>query len=204
MLLYIHGYQGSPGEKFDRVVKIFGGLYSDIRAPQLSNMDVASDLAQLRGLLSDAREEGQGAKYPHLIVGNSLGGFYAWHLCRQRRDSMCLLINPALAPFITLNRDDGATPDFLRDLLHCFLESYLNCRFPRTWTTYCRDDELITHEATTVPVLRGSEGAEATFFPVAWGGHGFTNTEALEAAFETVKQDIQKLLYPDAYPDGHE
>ena len=41
MLLYIHGYQGSPGDKFDRVVRVFGGLYEDIRAPQLRNVNVA-------------------------------------------------------------------------------------------------------------------------------------------------------------------
>ena len=73
MLLYIHGYQGSPGDKFDRVVRVFGGLYEDIRAPQLSNVNVASDLAQLRE--SAPEEDGRGR--PHLFVGNSLGGFYA-------------------------------------------------------------------------------------------------------------------------------
>ena len=42
MLLYIHGYQGSPWDKFDRVVRVFGGLYEDIRAPQLSNVAFAN------------------------------------------------------------------------------------------------------------------------------------------------------------------
>ena len=63
MLLYIHGYQGSPGDKFDRVVRVFGGLYEDIRAPQLRNVNVASDLAQLRE--SAPEEDGRGR--PHLF-----------------------------------------------------------------------------------------------------------------------------------------
>ena len=188
MLLYIHGYRGSPGDKFDRVVRVFGGLYEDIRAPQLSNVNVASDLAQL------SLPEESGMERPHLFVGNSLGGFYAWHLCRQRTDAMCLLINPALAPFILLNREEGAAPDFLRDLLRCFSKSYLNGRFPRTWAAYCLDDEVIGHGETTVPILRPVEGRKETgavLIPIERGGHGFTDTEALEAVFGRVRQEIE-------------
>ena len=195
MLLYIHGYQGSPGDKFDRVVRVFGGLYEDIRAPQLRNVNVASDLAQLRE--SAPEEDGRGR--PHLFVGNSLGGFYAWHLCRQRPDAMCLLINPALAPFILLNREEGAAPDFLRDLLRCFSESYLNGRFPRTWAAYCLDDEVIGHGETTVPILRpvgGRRETGAVLIPVERGGHGFSDTEALEAVFGRVRQEIEDTLGP--------
>ena len=196
MLLYIHGYQGSPGDKFDRVVRVFGGLYEDIRGPQLSNVSVASDLARLRELLPE--EDGRPGR-PHLFVGNSLGGFYAWHLCRQRTDAMCLLINPALAPFILLNREAGAAPDFLRDLLRCFSESYLNGRFPRTWAAYCLDDEVIGHGETTVPILRPVEGRRETgavLIPVERGGHGFTDTKALEAVFDRVRQDIEDSFGP--------
>lgn len=195
MLLYIHGYQGSPGDKFDRVVRVFGGLYEDIRAPQLSNVNVASDLAQLR----ESLQEGDGRGRPHLFVGNSLGGFYAWHLCRQRPDAMCLLINPALAPFILLNREEGAAPDFLRDLLRCFSESYLNGRFPRTWAAYCLDDEVIGHGETTVPILRpvgGRRETGAVLIPIERGGHGFSDTEALEAVFGRVRQEIEDTLGP--------
>ena len=112
-------------------------------------MNVASDLAQLR----ESAPEKDGRGRPHLFVGNSLGSFYAWHLCRQRTDAMCLLINPALAPFILLNREEGAAPDFLLGLLRCFSESYLNGRFPRTWAAYCLDDEVIGHGETTVPKI---------------------------------------------------
>ena len=92
-----------------------------------------------------------------------------------------------------MNRDPGPSTDFLKSLLRCFSESYLNGRFPRTWATYCRDDELIVHEETTVPILRPVDGkAEtgATLFPVERGGHGFTDTEALETVFEAVKEEI--------------
>ena len=193
MLLYIHGYQGSPGDKFDRVVKIFQDVFEDIRAPQLSNLSVASDLARIGELLPEETGETPQSGPLHLLVGNSLGGFYAWHLSRQRRNCLCLLINPSLAPFVSLNRDLGPSTDFLKSLLRCFSESYLNGRFPRTWATYCRDDELIVHEETTVPILRPVDGkAEtgATLFPVERGGHGFTDTEALETVFEAVKEEI--------------
>ena len=158
-------------------------------------MNVASDLAQLRE--SAPEEDGRGR--PHLFVGNSLGGFYAWHLCRQRTDAMCLLINPALAPFILLNREEGAAPDFLRGLLRCFSESYLNGRFPRTWAAYCLDDEVIGHGETTVPILRpvgGRRETGAVLIPVERGGHGFTDTKALEAVFDRVRQDIEDSFGP--------
>ena len=195
MLLYIHGYQGSPGDKFDRVVRVFGGLYEDIRGPQLGNVSVASDLARLRELVPEESRRGR----PHLFVGNSLGGFYAWYLCHQRTDAMCLLINPALAPFILLGREAGAAPDFLRDLLRCFSESYLDGRFPRTWAAYCLDDEVIGHGETTVPILRPVEGRRETgvvLIPVERGGHGFTDTKALEAVFDRVRRDIEDSFGP--------
>lgn len=195
MLLYVHGYQGSPGDKFDRVVKIFGDMFEDIRAPQLSNLSVASDLEKIEKLLPKEAGETPQPRPLHLIVGNSLGGFYAWHISRQRRDCLCLLINPCLAPFVSLNRDNGPSADFLKSLLRCFSESYLNGRFPRTWATYCRDDELIAHEETTVPILRPVDGKTetgATLLPVEQGGHGFVDTEALEAAFKAVREEIAK------------
>ena len=96
------------------------GLYEDIRAPQLSNVDVASDLAQLRELLPEKNGRGR----PHLIVGNSLGGFYAWHLCRQKTDALYLLINPASQQYrltsaptsATLSVEGGPAPFSCSDL----------------------------------------------------------------------------------------
>lgn len=71
MLLYVHGYQGSPGDKFDRVVKIFGDMFEDIRAPQLSNLSVASDLEKIEKLLPKEAGETPQPRPLHLIVGTA-------------------------------------------------------------------------------------------------------------------------------------
>lgn len=192
MLLYIHGYQGSPGGKFELVRKVFGGIYPELSAPQLDNTDVRADLERLSALLP-LEEKTDRTCLPHLIVGNSLGGFYAWCLCHRRRDSMALIINPSLAPFISLKRIPGISASFFRDLLQCFSDTFQSGRCPRIWAAYCLDDEVLDHRATTELILSPFEGESGTkpgLFPVDHGGHGFENPEALRAAFEAVRRDI--------------
>ena len=58
---------------------------------------------------------------------------------------------------------------------------------------------MIGHGETTVPILRpvgGRRETGAILIPVERGGHGFTDTKALEAVFDRVRQDIEDSFGP--------
>lgn len=201
MLLYIHGFQGSPGDKFDRARRIFGDIYAEMEAPQLRNVSFAADMKQLNTVLPP-EESGPRTGLPHLIIGNSLGGFYAWSLCMQREDSVCLLLNPSLVPFLSLKKFRGVTTKFLRLLFQEFTSVYRKMwqgwDSPKIWAAYCLDDELIAHRESTELILKPSKRyrwTKPTLFPVERGGHKFEDVQALEKAFGAVKRDLQENDY---------
>ncbi|MDR2529362.1 MAG: alpha/beta fold hydrolase [Synergistaceae bacterium] len=199
MILYIHGYQGSPGYKLELVKRVFGDMYANIQAPQLQNTDASADLKLLNGLLPAETGTAATVKHPHLIIGHSLGGFYAWHLCRHRQDDcVCLLINPALTPFISFKKHPAITRVFLKQLFDCFAQVYLQEYESKVWVAYCQDDEEVNHVTTTELILKKPKREkwnENVFFPVPAGGHRFWDEYELERIFLKVKQDIQSNDY---------
>ena len=194
MLLYIHGYQGEPGVKGELAQRVFGDLCGEVRKPQLHNVDAFSDLRQLNALLPP---EGEAGSSPHLVIGNSLGGFYAWHLCSQRQDCICFMLNPALLPFVTLRKIPEVSADLEQQLYLKFTETYPNAYRSRVFATYCLDDELIPHAEITEPLMKplpGVKGFEPVLFPVPHGGHGWEDFAELEKIFVKVKDLIKPVV----------
>ena len=89
MILYLHGFNSSPLSTKARQLAAYcaeRGLYCVVPALPA---DPRAALAQISALLADGRE--------HLLVGSSLGGYYAIHFVETTSNARAVLVNPALA-----------------------------------------------------------------------------------------------------------
>jgi len=92
-ILYIHGFGSCGNGKKSRTLEQHFGS-GTLLAPDLP-VDPSTAIAALQALLDGETVE--------LMVGSSLGGFYALHLNGLReRPIPAVLINPAIRPWITL------------------------------------------------------------------------------------------------------
>jgi len=93
MLIYLHGFNSSPGSHKAQVLKRFmeeRGLGDRYCCPALPHLP-------MRAL---AVAEAEIAKHPResiTLIGSSLGGFYSTYLA-ERHDLRAVLINPAVFP----------------------------------------------------------------------------------------------------------
>ncbi len=102
-ILYIHGLNSSPASlKASQLVRAMTqmGLADRLRVPALHHHPRQS-IAQLERLILELGRP--------LLVGSSLGGYYATHLA-ERHGLRALLINPAVRPHL---RFDGCLDDCL-------------------------------------------------------------------------------------------
>ena len=90
-ILYIHGFNSSPLSRkalqLDAVLQQLG-LADQLRVPALHNHPRQA-IAQLEGAIAELGQP--------LLVGSSLGGYYATYLA-ERHGLKALLINPAVGP----------------------------------------------------------------------------------------------------------
>jgi len=93
MLIYLHGFNSSPGSHKAQVLKChleargMGGEYCCPALPHLPQRAIAAVETEM-------------AKHPRAaltLIGSSLGGFYATYLA-ERHDVRAVLINPAVYP----------------------------------------------------------------------------------------------------------
>lgn len=104
MIIYIHGF-GSSG--FGGKAALFKEYFEEeIITPSLSYVPALaiSTLEQIIEMLQERDEE-------VYLVGSSLGGFYAIYLA-QKYNLKAVLINPAVKPYVTLDRVGTATNYF--------------------------------------------------------------------------------------------
>ena len=109
-LLYLHGFRSSPQSA---KAQLLGGAISQLQrqghpltwlCPQLPPSP-ADTLAELKALVLDWPREDM------VVIGSSLGGFYATVLAEEL-DCRALLINPAVAPARDLARYIGEQTSF--------------------------------------------------------------------------------------------
>lgn len=91
-ILYIHGFNSSPASKKAQQFQSYCQQRGDIHiaVPELS-YDPEQALNQLQDLIHNADSK------VHLIVGSSLGGYYATWLA-EKHDCRAALVNPAVSP----------------------------------------------------------------------------------------------------------
>lgn len=90
--LYLHGFQSGPQSLKARETRDFlaaSGAEHSFQAPQLSPYP-ATAIAQAAALIADQQQA-------LVLIGSSLGGFYASHLA-ERFHLPAVLINPAIYP----------------------------------------------------------------------------------------------------------
>jgi predicted esterase YcpF (UPF0227 family) len=89
MILYIHGFASCGNSNKTKLLKQH---FDNVLAPDVP-VDPDEALSFLQKLIVDNEVD--------LIIGSSLGGFYAAHLAEKFQIKM-VLINPSTQPFITL------------------------------------------------------------------------------------------------------
>lgn len=92
LILYIHGFNSSPASEKARCFAEHCGQLGafDVEVPALSH-DPEQAVAQLENLVAQAPAG------IHLVVGSSLGGYYATWLA-EKHGCRAALVNPAVSP----------------------------------------------------------------------------------------------------------
>lgn len=126
-IIYIHGFNstGKNSAKYNTLVGKFGDTnVSTIDLPHSPNDAIAA----LESLINDVKKVDDNI----VLVGTSLGGFYATYLSRKHI-LKCVLINPAIDPMVTtarnigmnINYKTGVQYDFTRDHVAQFAKYYV-------------------------------------------------------------------------------
>lgn len=101
MYLYIHGFNSSPqsvkAQQLQSALKA-RGRGAEFVCPALS-YDPKTAMHQLESLIANVQ--------PLVLVGSSLGGFYATYLA-ERHECKAVLVNPAITPHLGLRDYLGA------------------------------------------------------------------------------------------------
>ena len=99
LILYIHGFNSSPTSEKARQFSAYCQQYDhfDVAVPELSH-DPERAVSQLENLVDAA-----GGNI-HLLVGSSLGGYYATWLAEKYR-CRAALVNPAVSPVKNLGEE---------------------------------------------------------------------------------------------------
>lgn len=136
-ILNIHGYHGSAQNAAYNALK--ETVNADISAPQIDydKNDPEKVLDELRKIITDTKTD--------MLVGTSLGGFYAALLSAQS-DLPVILINPCMLPFLHLPRlgyKEDITP---------FISMFGSLNLLNSENVSCiiggKDDVIDTHDFT--------------------------------------------------------
>lgn len=103
MLLYIHGFASSGQSYKGKVLTIAFGR-QQVLAPTLSTVPDEA-VAALKQTMDPLLEQNT----PFMLVGSSLGGYYAAYLAGEY-DLPCVLVNPSVSPLKTLVKGLGLNP----------------------------------------------------------------------------------------------
>ena len=173
-ILYIHGFNSSPLSKKARQLEAVMqqlGLPEQLRVPALHHHPRQA-IAQLERAIAELGEP--------LLVGSSLGGYYATYLA-ERHGLKALLINPAVHPSRDLARYIGEhpvwqdpaqsiffEPAYVQELME--LESQPLPTRPATLALIAKGDEVLDwremlarHQTGQVRLIEGSDHALSDF-----------------------------------------
>ncbi|GED12047.1 YqiA/YcfP family alpha/beta fold hydrolase [Aneurinibacillus migulanus] len=178
MLLNIHGFSSSGTN----------AKYTFLRSVFPEETIVSFDLPiEPRAAIRELEQSIEKHKTePILLVGSSLGGFYAYYLS-VKYDCHAALLNPSLMPFATLmdclgentNYDTGEpfvfTEGHIKQLRDMFQEIYLEGNHALLHVFVCEDDERLDHTQTR-KMLKGC----GTFVSFPNGGHRFAELERIQ------------------------
>jgi uncharacterized protein len=118
MIIYIHGFSSSANSTKGRILKEYFGDKEKVLTPGLPE-EPNKTMQVLEELINSAKNE------KILLVGSSLGGFYALALHSKYKNLRTVLINPALYPYeqmkvyigMNINRSNGETFEWKEEYL---------------------------------------------------------------------------------------
>lgn len=110
MIIYLHGFNSTGDSAKGQALKSALGGEISFYTPTY-NYDPALSVSDLRTFIQDTIQQHTDDE-PRMIIGSSLGGFYAQYLARKFTDFKVVLINPALGPIDTLQNHLGENENF--------------------------------------------------------------------------------------------
>ena len=181
-LIYIHGFRSSP---MTEKGQIFGRIFPGITLVTYDTLHPDIGYRQLDRIVSDALTARP------LLVGSSLGGFWACQFARQYALS-CVLLNPCMSPETTLRPYIGGVENLYTgergEMAESDLQAYANYRMAgeaaQCVVLHEKGDELIPWQES----VANFEG-RARLVLIEGGSHRF---EHIEIAIE----EINRLLAP--------
>jgi len=98
LIIYLHGFSSTGwGNKSKYIAQHYNGK---VFAPDYAAHDPHNAIVFLQHYLEDLKQQNP-TESPILLVGSSMGGFYANWLA-QNFGYNCVMINPAITPWLTL------------------------------------------------------------------------------------------------------
>lgn len=189
-IIYIHGFHGSAeSPKVSSMRKHFEPKGVKVFAPSYDDHDAHKSQTHLLSFVSNVMKD-----HPHtLVVGCSLGGFWAHYISNQLK-LPSLLLNPAMKPWKTLDRYVGVEhvgkSGFTKQHVKAFGDfNFKNARHhivhePRAVLLELGDDVLDPHE--TAKDFNGH--AQVKVLP--GGSHRFDNFHEMNKSIEELGNTI--------------
>jgi predicted esterase YcpF (UPF0227 family) len=115
---------------------------------------------------------------PNIIVGTSLGAFYAYILSVMT-DSVAILINPSLIPFVTLTKNNRLDFNLAKKYSELFGIYMYGIELPNVEVIVGDSDEVINHENITKNLIPCK-----TFYYIKNGKHQLEINTELELIFK--------------------
>lgn len=155
MIIYLHGFSSVGwGNKSKTIAKHFKGK---VFAPDYAAHDPDNAIPFLQHYLENLKQQNPGEK-SILLVGSSMGGFYA-NCLAQNFGYNCVMINPAITPWLTLvnylgeNTKYGSNEKFIftREMLEAsknYAHDPTNTREIQRLVLLDKGDELIDYRKT--------------------------------------------------------
>jgi predicted esterase YcpF (UPF0227 family) len=170
-LIYIHGFRSSPLSEKSRA---FAEVFPDITLATYDTLHPDDGFKQLDAIVRSHISR------PTILIGSSLGGFWAYQLAKKY-SLKCVLLNPCMNPEVTLKPDIGLVVNMYTGATGMMNESdllkYGDYRLdgePRECVVlHERGDELIPYEES----VANFEG-RAKLVLIEGGSHSFENLDA--------------------------
>jgi predicted esterase YcpF (UPF0227 family) len=165
-LIYIHGFRSSPLSEKSRA---FRQIFPDITLATYDTLHPDAGFSQLDHIVQGALSSDP------ILVGSSLGGFWAYQLAK-RHALACVLLNPCMTPERTLRPDIGVVENMYTGEKGTMTEGdllkYESYRLPgepaKCVVLHEKGDELIPYRES----VANFEG-KARLILVEGGSHGF-------------------------------
>ncbi len=152
MIIYIHGFSSSANSTKGQMLKDYFAGKENVLTPGLPE-EPNKAIKQLEDLINSAKDE------KVMLIGSSLGGFYALVLHSKFKNLRTVLINPALYPYEQLkpyvgrniNRSNGEEFEWKEEYLFQLKELNGIIEFENQKNIFlllAKDDELINYIET--------------------------------------------------------